>query len=153
MSTSLHKDLLVAEIHQPFSYEYADSTARLAATGFDAADVGKLARQLDDNSAWLLTAPTPTWQAFGSGGGVTGVKSGILIPGAFSGNPKQATVTFGTPYPDTNYVVLVSYEAINDKSFALRVENKTASGFTVDLEVNNLANLVEVSWHTTTVGE
>jgi hypothetical protein len=152
MTTSLHKDLLAPEIHQPFSYEYADATARTSATGFVAADIGKWARQLDDNSAWMLVATTPVWKGF-----VTSLasaeKGGLLIPGAFSGNPKQAAVTFTTAYPDTNYIVVVSAETINDKSFALRVENKTASGFTVDLGVNNLANLVEVSWHTSPVGE
>lgn len=152
MTTSLHKDLLAPEVHQPFSYEYANAAARTGATGFVAADLGKWARQLDDDSAWMLVATTPVWVQFATSL-ASGKKSGLLIPGAFSGNPKQASVTFSTAYPDTDYVVVVSAETINDKTFALRVESKTASGFTVDLGVNNLANLVEVSWHTSAVGE
>lgn len=152
MTTSLHKDLLAPEVHQPFSYEYANAAARLGATGFVAADIGKWARQTDDDTAWMLVATTPVWKGFVTAL-ASGEKGGLLIPGSFSGNPKQATVTFSSAYPDTNYIVVVSAETINDKSFALRVESKTASGFTVDLGVNNLANLVEVSWHTSPVGE
>lgn len=51
-----------------YSWEYADAAARTAATGFVAADVGKLARQLDSNTLWMLTATTPTWVQQGSGG-------------------------------------------------------------------------------------
>jgi hypothetical protein len=71
---SLHKTLTPFDIHAPYSYVYADTAARLADTGyipgiqitFIAADVGKFARQLDDNSVWMLTSTTPTWkQVFG----------------------------------------------------------------------------------------
>ena len=62
MSTSLHKDLLPAEVHSPLSFSYADTTARENATGLLPADVGKFARQLDDNSIWMLTDDSPvTW--------------------------------------------------------------------------------------------
>ena len=59
--------------HNPFAAVYADATARLAATGFErqagggivafnADDVGKLARQTDTNSIWMLTDDSPvTW--------------------------------------------------------------------------------------------
>lgn len=59
--TGLHKDQGVGEIHLPYNWTYADAAARTGATGFVAADVGKFARQLDDNSIWMLTAVTPTW--------------------------------------------------------------------------------------------
>jgi len=68
MSTGLHKDLELVEIHRPHAWEYANASARTGASGFVAADVGKLARQLDDNSLWMLTATTPTWVAVGGGG-------------------------------------------------------------------------------------
>lgn len=54
-----------------YKWEYADATERAAATGFVDSDVGTLARQLDDNSLWLLTATTPTWAAVSSAGGGT----------------------------------------------------------------------------------
>jgi hypothetical protein len=43
-----------------------------ADTGFVATDVGKLARKTDDNTLWMLTATTPTWQAQSGAGGSTG---------------------------------------------------------------------------------
>jgi hypothetical protein len=53
-------------IHVPHQWEYADASARQAATGFVASDVGKLALQLDDFTFWALSAVTPTWVALAS---------------------------------------------------------------------------------------
>jgi hypothetical protein len=50
-------------IHVPYQWSYATSAARVAATGFTATDIGKLALQTSDNSLWLLTATTPLWVA------------------------------------------------------------------------------------------
>ncbi len=58
-------DASVQGIHVPYQWTYADAAARTSATGFVATDVGKLARQLDNNSLWMLTATTPTWVALG----------------------------------------------------------------------------------------
>src|SRR5262245_44426077 len=90
-------------VHVPYNWTYADSTARLAATGFVAGDVGKLALQSSDNSLWMLTATTPTWQAQSAspitinvlidGGGsviTTGVKSDFTLD--FDGTIQQATL-------------------------------------------------------------
>jgi hypothetical protein len=67
-----HTDIDVGFIHVAHQWEYADSTARLAATGFVAADVGKLAVQLDDYSFYVLSDDSPiTWVGVGGGGGVT----------------------------------------------------------------------------------
>src|SRR5690242_16220247 len=54
-----------------YKWEYADASARTAATGFASTDVGTLARQLDNNSLWILTATTPTWVAV-TGGAASG---------------------------------------------------------------------------------
>ena len=48
-------------IHSVVAYVYADAAARLGATGFTAEDVGKVARQDDDSTYWVLTAATPAW--------------------------------------------------------------------------------------------
>ena len=64
---TLHKDLTVAKgIHIPHSFEYANTAARLAATGFTSADLHKIALQLDNHTLWILTATTPSWQSVGS---------------------------------------------------------------------------------------
>jgi len=89
-----------------------------------------------------------------AGEGLAGLsKAGKLIPGNFSGNPQQATVTFVTAYVDTAYVVNADTVTINDVSFVLRIENKTVNGFTIDLGTSTVANLAEVLWHTIPIGE
>jgi hypothetical protein len=70
-----HSDVPLGESHRVANWEYADTTARLAATGFLASDVGKWAKQLDDGSYWELTDDSPiTWaqRTGGSIGGSTG---------------------------------------------------------------------------------
>jgi len=64
-----HSDLVTTNIHIPYAFSYANAGARTGAVGMVAADVGKFARQTDDNSIWILTATTPTWVAVGGGGG------------------------------------------------------------------------------------
>lgn len=47
----------------PYTWAYADATAREAATGFVSGDAGKLARQLDNDSLWMLTShDPPSWK-------------------------------------------------------------------------------------------
>ncbi len=69
---SLHKNITYPDGHIAHAYEYANAAARTGATGFTSADIGKIARQTDDNSFYVLQAVTPTWAAItGGGGGVT----------------------------------------------------------------------------------
>lgn len=56
----------LGERHGVPNWQYADATARLAATGFIAADVTKYAHQLDDDTVWMLTDESPiTWVQVG----------------------------------------------------------------------------------------
>lgn len=56
-------DTLTAN-HVPHAFTYADAATRLAATGFVAGDVNKLAKQTDGRRPFYrLTATTPTWDA------------------------------------------------------------------------------------------
>ncbi len=75
-----HDVIVVGEIHVPYNWTYANAAARAAATGFTSPDLGKLARQLDNNTLWMLVATTPTWVAVGGGGGgaPTGAAGGDL---------------------------------------------------------------------------
>lgn len=62
MAEARHGFLTVSEgVHIPYQWSYANAAARTGASGFAATDVGKLARQVDDNSLWMLTVTTPTW--------------------------------------------------------------------------------------------
>lgn len=69
-----HDAIGLGERHGPRNWEYADAAARLAATGFIAADVGKDAHQLSDNTIWTLTDESPiTWVQIGGPPGIGGV--------------------------------------------------------------------------------
>lgn len=63
-------------IHIPYNWPYANAAARTGATGFVATDVGKFARQIDDNSIWLLTDTTPTWKSVSHGDFSSGGEAG-----------------------------------------------------------------------------
>lgn len=68
-----HKNL--TEIHRSHFFEYADAAARTGASLLPA-DIGKIARQLDDDSFWILNDDSPlTWTKIdgGSGGGAGGI--------------------------------------------------------------------------------
>jgi hypothetical protein len=52
-------------IHVPYQFSYANNAARTGAGGFVSTDVGKFARQTDNNTIWMLTATTPTWVLVG----------------------------------------------------------------------------------------
>lgn len=56
-----HVDISTGEIHIAHNYSYADAAAREGASSFVSADLGKIARQTDNNSYWVLTATTPVW--------------------------------------------------------------------------------------------
>ena len=64
-----------------YAWSYADAATRNAATGFVSADIGKVARQLDNSTFWILTATTPTWNQF--------VYSGFV----YSGQPFTLQIT------------------------------------------------------------
>ena len=55
-------------VHTIIAYAYADETTRLAATGFVAGDVGKVAIDLDTNNLnWLVDDSPITWATFDAG--------------------------------------------------------------------------------------
>lgn len=55
---AIHKDLPLAEMHAPFSFEFDDSIERLGYTP-TANDLRKLAFQEDDSSIWFLLSDSP----------------------------------------------------------------------------------------------
>ncbi len=93
-----HKSFGTSDIHIPYAFVYASAAARTGATGFTAADLGKLARQTDDNSLWMLTATTPTWVQNGAAGGgatpdATATAKGVVqLAGDLAGAAAAPTV-------------------------------------------------------------
>ena len=70
---------------KPYTWTFADATARTGATGFVAADVGSWAIQLSDGTIWELTATTPTWTPRGGAAGFadpTTTKGDLIVHGA-----------------------------------------------------------------------
>lgn len=66
----LHPDLTGSNVHVIHAYTYADSTARLAASGFASADEGRCAYQQSDRTLWVLTRASPVeWKEITAGGG------------------------------------------------------------------------------------
>lgn len=51
-------------VHVPYAGTFANAAARTGATGLDSTQHGKLFRQLDDNSLWMLASTSPlTWKS------------------------------------------------------------------------------------------
>lgn len=113
------KHSLQTAIHKPYAAVYADSTERLAATGFvraegggtlpfDSTDLYKIVLQLNDASEWILTAITPTWVQVSGAGSLANdsITNSLLanmatqtIKGrttAGSGDPEDLTATQAT---------------------------------------------------------
>jgi hypothetical protein len=83
----------LGEIHIPYNWSYANASARTGATGLLVADVGKFARQTDNNTIWLLTDDSPvTWVQVG---GPPGVGIGDVV------GPASATDNAITRYDGT----------------------------------------------------
>ena len=87
MVNAFHGRQTIAQgIHGFAAFEYADEAARLAAGPFETYDVNKVARQLDDDTFWILIDPAgPTWQSFAAFDGPVVGQDGYLAI-ADSGN-------------------------------------------------------------------
>lgn len=88
-----HVDIAAGERHAPHNWEYANQAAREAASGFAAGDVGKLARQTDNNSFWMLTNHSPA--AWAWAGGNLSTLAPLASP-ALTGTPTAPTAAGGT---------------------------------------------------------
>lgn len=61
-----HKNIPASGRHAPHSFEYINETTRLEATNLVAADINKLALQLDAGTMWRLKGVNPIeWQSVG----------------------------------------------------------------------------------------
>jgi hypothetical protein len=71
--SNFHRDALPGDIHVVYQFTYANAAARLAAV-LTSDDIGKIARQTDNESYWILKDDSPlTWQNLGAGSGSGGI--------------------------------------------------------------------------------
>ena len=75
-------------------------------------------------------------------------KSGTVAAVSFTGAPRTATVTFSTPFPNTNYSITVL--GVNSRSWSFK--SKTANGFVINTNANT-ALTGEVTWQCISHGE
>ncbi len=98
-----HSENSLGARHAIHNWEYADAAERGAATGFIAADLNKVALQLDDQTYWTLSDyVAPTWVALGAGvadASVTNAKLANMATSTFkmrmtagTGDPEDGTV-------------------------------------------------------------
>jgi hypothetical protein len=131
---ALHKSLAIGDIHIPYQWSYADATARGNATGFVASDVGKLARQLDDNTFWVLTDESPiAWVPFGSTTDSTAIHK--ATPAEISAMTEKTTLV------GADVFVIEDSEASNAKK-KVQVTNLPAG---VDVTAIHKATSAEIS--------
>jgi len=84
------------------------------------------------SSSYALTASF----ALNAGSGGLTTKSGNVANTTFAGNPKKATVSFSTAFPNTNYAITITGE----DSRTWTIESKAAGSFVINANSNtNLA--------------
>lgn len=95
-----HADIPIGEVHIVHQWVYADASARTGASGFVSADIGKVAKQTDNDSWWVLTATTPTWAEI-TGTGPSGSTAFFDLtdvdPSSYSGQAANLVRVNATP--------------------------------------------------------
>lgn len=133
-TTRFHAALTGDNIHVPYAWTYADSTAREGASGFAATDVGKLAIQSDDNSLWILTDDDPvTWSQVGGGTVTSYPADGRLtlesgVPISTTDQSAKATLYY-TPYIGDQIAIYngSSWDRLTFTELSLSLAGYTAS--------------------------
>ena len=121
-----HNSLGLGDIHRLANWEYASASARTSATSFTADDIGKIAKQTDNNTFWELTAVTPAWLQIGGG---SNIQVDISI-GAETSNEITVTVQLqdssGNNITSGNYVL---YMFLSDDNEILQFTTDLPDGF------------------------
>jgi len=103
----------------------------------------------DTKTLYRRNSTNLAWEAVSCG-----IKAGVTSGSSFVSSPKQAPVTFVTPYPDTNYAVsyMISTGSGADAAFIATIENKLATGFSINLHTDIITDVIDVEWTTTPLG-
>lgn len=97
----------------------------------------------------IYSGTTNLYDIFHQKNGYLLQKAGMVSGSTFAGNPKKATVTFSTNFPNNNYSISV----VGMVSRSWSIESKTLSGFTINSNANAAFSSDEVYWQTTENGE
>lgn len=117
-------------------------------------------------SEWLNTTAGTMWVCLGNATGaaiwkeLTNAAAGYLVHKAgrvlaagFAGNPKKATVTFSTPFADTNYSVTITPVTSGNIAYTPIIESQLAGSFVINVTTNNIPNLTQMNWVAVKHGE
>lgn len=101
MSAKHSEQTVATGIHQVYAFEYADASARNNATGLTSADIGKVARQVDNGSFWILQDDSPlTWKQLGEIGATSVPLNRVVwvdaVNGSGAGAPGDIATAFDT---------------------------------------------------------
>jgi hypothetical protein len=111
-------------------------------------EIGMFVFVIDDEELWRLAGgllntnwvQVPLMSA-------SQIKSGTVLPVAFSGTPKVASVVFGTAFSSANYSITVDVQSNGTgKSYGLTTENRTAAGFTINTCSDTITGIDRVHW-------
>lgn len=133
---ALHSPL-TGSIHRIHQFVYADATAREAVTSLNSGDIGKVARQTDDGSYWILHSASPLeWKPFAA-----------LVRCNFDVGAGKTTVAspygLGIELPDNAYIVRAFYDVVTTfesatdaATIALGVNTDDAAGLVISVAIS-----------------
>lgn len=113
--------------HKIENWIYVDAAARLAAAGFVAGDVGKLAYQIDERSYWRLLVTTPTWEYVGGG-----APKSVAIPAGATANVDWTLAPTRFERLLTANTTLTHTNLVDDKVLIIPIRQDPASVYTLD---------------------
>ena len=90
---------------------------------------------LTQNDSIVVISDDSDWKIIGGVGNAilgTEIKSGEVVNTSFTGNPKNAVVSFSPAFPNTNYSVVVT----GGDARSWTIENKTTSSFVINSNSN-----------------
>ena len=137
---TLHKSIPLGSHHVPYNWAYDNTAARIAASGFGSSDVGKFARQLDDDSIWMLVNHSPiTWVPIT--GAFMGQLDGYASDTTIQEHYSQLSSAIQTILKDLDGYASTADEHYTQHSEAIDLLRQAADGY--DSSISGLDNTVQ----------
>lgn len=129
ISSGLHKDATGINVHVPYAFSYANAANRAVATGTSASDVGKFARQEDNNTIWMLVDDSPvTWVSISSTGSVSGGSIGNLSDFIYIRKDSDEIVNNSTSFQNDNaFVFAAAANGVYEIEYVLAFNGSSAA--------------------------